>query len=326
MLSKSLLLFLAVYILSDFSYGQKDKKFFRKDYTYIESVQSFYKIHSVARTWNEAKRMCAQEGAMLYYAENVEEREAVASFWNRTQPLMPWVFVGLTDQMAEGIFKTVDGKSISEVYSRWQRFQPDNHQGNEDCVHMDLIGTMNDYRCDSNAKFICKKTLESLEWDYNCNMPNSNYIYNQDIGKCYKLHTTPMNWADAYTMCQIELTSLAVVNNRMEADYLVKLTETIPEPLVAKQYQQGIYHVGFHNRFQEGWQTAEGTKMNVDADLWFNNKLPQNHYAECGSMFFNGRLVSSSCNMESFFICEQQAIPTNNTSTTEENEENFMQL
>ncbi|KAJ8725868.1 hypothetical protein PYW08_004051 [Mythimna loreyi] len=324
MFSKSLLFFLVIYTFSDLSYGQKDKKFFRKDYTYIESVQSFYKIHSVAKTFNNAKQMCAQEGAMLYYAENVEEMNAVASFWNRTQPNLPWVFVGLTDQMAEGFFETVDRRPISEVYSRWQRFQPDNHLNNEDCVHMDLIGTMNDYKCDSKTKFICKKTLQSLQWNYNCNMPNLDYIYNQDIGKCYKLHRTPMTWADAYAMCQIESTSLAVINNQMEADYLAKLTKTTPEPMVAEQYQQGIYHVGFHNRFREGWQTVEGTPMNVDADIWYKNKLPQNCYEECGSMFFNGRLVTTDCNMKSFFICEQKAIATTSTTTTEPNEESYM--
>nr|QWY13104.1 IML7 [Mythimna separata] len=279
--SKTLLVFLVVCFLSEFSYGQRDKKFFRKDYTYIESEQSFYKVHLVANTFNEAKRICALEGSMLFYAEDVKEFKAVASFWQRTQPHIPWVFVGLSDQMSEGIFETVDRRPMSEVYNNWQRNQPSDELNNEDCVHMDLIGTMNDYRCDSKTKFICKKTLQSLEWNNNCNMSNSDYIYNQDIGKCYKLHTTPMNWTDAYAACRIESTSLALINNRMEADYLAKLTENTPEPLVSEQYLQGVYHVGFHNRFLEGWQTVEGTPMNVDAELWFNNKLPQNHYEEC---------------------------------------------
>ncbi|KAJ8722599.1 hypothetical protein PYW07_003779 [Mythimna separata] len=303
-----------------------DEKIFRKDYTYIGSEESFYKIHTVERTFTDAKRMCVLEGATLYYAENVKEVNAVAAFWNRTQPGIPSVFVGLTDLMAEGLFETVDGRPIFEVYNKWQSSQPDNFNYNEDCVQMDLAGTMRDCKCDSQANFICKKSLQSLTWNQNCNMPNLDYTYNKDIGKCYKLHTTPMNWTDAYAMCRTELTSLAIISNRMEAEYLGRLTKSTPKPRVSGKYQKGLYHVGFHNRFNEGWQTVAGTPMNVDAELWFDGNQPdENNYEECISMFFNGLLINTSCNMKSLFICEQNIIPTSN-STSDLSEENYMLL
>lgn len=327
MLPKYLLVFLAVYFISDLSYGQKDKKFFRKDYTYIESEQSFYKIHTTGRTFAEAKRMCDREGATLYYAENVAEVNAVASFWIRNQPAIPWVFVGLTDEMAEGLFETIDRRPITEVYSRWQRFKPDNAGGNEDCVHMDVEGTMNDYLCDSKANFICKKTLQSLQWNNDCNMPYLDYTKNMDTGKCYKLHTTPLNWADAYATCRTEYTSLAVISNRMEADHLAKLTNTAPKLRLSEQYQRGIYHMGFHNKFKNGWQTVEGTPMNVDTNAWFDNYRPDgNHNEECGSMFFNGRLINTDCNTKSLFICEHKVdsgAGANSTTAINDNEENY---
>lgn len=65
-------------------------------------------MHSTARTFADAKRMCALEGASLYYAENADEVNAVATFWSGNQPSIPWVFVGLTDEMAEGLFETID--------------------------------------------------------------------------------------------------------------------------------------------------------------------------------------------------------------------------
>ncbi|KAJ8722603.1 hypothetical protein PYW07_003783 [Mythimna separata] len=231
-----------------------------------------------------------------------------------------------TDLMAEGLFETVDGRPIFEVYNKWQSSQPDNFNYNEDCVQMDLAGTMRDCKCDSQANFICKKSLQSLTWNQNCNMPNLDYTYNKDIGKCYKLHTTPMNWTDAYAMCRTELTSLAIISNRMEAEYLGRLTESTPKPRVCGKYQKGLYHVGFHNRFNEGWQTVAGTPMNVDAELWFDGNQPdENNYEECISMFFNGLLINTSCNMKSLFICEQNIIPTSN-STSDLSEENYMLL
>ena len=87
---------------------QHDVKFFREDYTYIESEESFYKIHTTQQYFADAEQACALEEASLFYAENIDEVNAVVSFWNRTQPLISRIFVGLSERMAEGLFETVD--------------------------------------------------------------------------------------------------------------------------------------------------------------------------------------------------------------------------
>ena len=85
------------------------------------------------------------------------------------------------------------------------------------------------------------------------------YAYNAKSGSCYKLHATPLNWTDAYNVCSAEQSYLAVLNNWMEVDELVKLTETGPKDWIAGSYLRGMYHVGFHNRFNDGWSTVKGT-------------------------------------------------------------------
>ena len=96
-------------VLFIFIDGQKDKDFFRKDYTYIETVNSFYKIHTTPQNWSDAKLQCDEEGASLFYPENDVEQNAVLSFRNTTQPSVKWVFVGISDLMTEGVFETIDG-------------------------------------------------------------------------------------------------------------------------------------------------------------------------------------------------------------------------
>ncbi|KAJ8722625.1 hypothetical protein PYW07_003805 [Mythimna separata] len=60
-----------------------------------------------------------------------------------------------------------------------------------------------------------------------------------------------------------------------------------------------------NGKFNEGWQTVKGTRMNVDREAWFDNYQPDgDSNGECGSMFFNGRLINTACEMKSFFICE----------------------
>lgn len=87
---------------------QRDKKFFRKDYTFLEATNTFYKIHTIQRSWADAKKICKLEGASFYYAENDDEAKVVLDFWHQTQPL-PRVWVGISDLVAKGVFETYDG-------------------------------------------------------------------------------------------------------------------------------------------------------------------------------------------------------------------------
>ncbi|KAJ8725737.1 hypothetical protein PYW08_003920 [Mythimna loreyi] len=308
MFPKTFLLILFLNFVS-YSYGQKAKKFFRKDYTYLEEVKSFYKIHATPRGWSDAKQVCALEAATFFYPENDEEARVVLSFWKENKPKIKQIWIGISDLLVEGVFKTVDGRPISEVYTNWAFSEPNDHGRNEDCVHLNLDnGQINDFICGVHNYFICKKSLDTLEWNFNCDMPNLDYTLSSDIGKCYKLHTTPLKWNEAYAICELEQSSLAVINNKRERDFLVKLAESTPRPRVKTQYQRGIYHLGFHNKLNQGWQTVKGTPLNVENDAWFDNyepDLPIDH-DECGSMFYTGRLINTDCDMKSFYICEHQ--------------------
>ena len=88
---------------------ESDEEFSWKDYTYIEAVKRFYKIHTAPQNWFHAKLECEEEGASLFYPENDDEQNAVMSFRNTTQPDVKWVFMGISDLSSEGVFQTVDG-------------------------------------------------------------------------------------------------------------------------------------------------------------------------------------------------------------------------
>ncbi|KAJ8722596.1 hypothetical protein PYW07_003776 [Mythimna separata] len=317
MFSKTLLLLLVVYFLSDVSHGQRDKKFFRDDYHYIEATDSFYKIHgSKQNNWHQAKRLCALEGASLFYAENEEEAKAVISFWNTTQPQVPSINVGLHDIETEGIFETIDGKLISEVYNNWLQGEP-NNSGDEDCVDMFRNGDLNDWPCTYGSAFICKKSLQTVQWNSQCNMSNLDYTLATNISKCYKVHTTPLNWDEAYATCRAEQSSLAIVNDQEELDYLAKLSDAAPKRKIAANYQKGIFHLGFHNKYDEGWQTVKGSPMTNDR-LWWGNEQPDlDDGKKCGSMFYTGLLSNVNCDTKSFFICEHEL------NSSDENEEEY---
>ncbi|CAH0604796.1 unnamed protein product [Chrysodeixis includens] len=297
MCSKTTFVAVIVCILLDVSYGQRDRKFFRKDYTFLEATNTFYKIHTIQRSWAEAKKICKLEGASFYYAESDEEAKVVLDHWHQTQPL-PRVWIGVSDLVAKGVFETYDGIPISEVYHNWAPGEPNDNGGFEDCVIMRRDGTLNDVKCEKHS-FICKKKLQFLEWNTKCNMPNPDYKFIKDVGKCYKFHNTAMTWTEAYAACSAEQAYLAIINNQVEADYL-ELLANIP----GNEETEAV-HLGFHNRDGEGWQTVRGTTLEESGYVrWGANQPDGGDRQQCGSMFYNGRLNDISCDAKCNFICE----------------------
>ncbi|CAD0196873.1 unnamed protein product [Chrysodeixis includens] len=293
--------------------GQRDKKFFRKDYTYLEASESFYKVHTLHKTWAEAKKACRAEGTTLFYPENEQEANAVVSFWNSTQPFQ-FIYIGISDLVAKGVFETVDGLPISDVYNKWGPGEPNDAGGIEDCVVLTKdTGHLNDDSCHKRAPFICKKTLVSLEWNQQCDMPNPSYIFNQQLGRCYRLHTKPLNWTDAHAACHAEQGYLAVINSQEEADYLVQLTQT-PVKKVSGNFMRGAVHLGFHNRGDEGWQTVRGSSLEDSGySCWGSNQPDGDEKEQCGSMFYNGHLNDISCSTRCFYICEHEVDTLSNS-------------
>ncbi|CAB3254834.1 unnamed protein product [Arctia plantaginis] len=309
MCSKNVFVLLFAVFVLNYADGQRDKKFFRKDYKYLEATQSFYKIHTLHRTWKDAKQMCALEGASLFYPEDDNEAQTVLAFWNTTQPFR-WVFIGISDLIAKGVFETIDGIPVSDVYNNWGPGEPNDANGNEDCVILRRDGTLNDDRCFAKYPFICKKSLVSLEWNQECNMPNLDYTFNEKLGRCYKFHLKPLNWTEAYAVCSTEQAYLAVINTQAEADYLVAMTESAPKNQVTGDFMAGAVLLGFHDRSDEGWQTVRGTSL---ADSGYANwgygqpdGATRGVDERCGSMFYNGHLNDIRCDRKCFFICEHE--------------------
>lgn len=48
------------------------------------------------------------EGATLFYADDKVEFDVVTKFWKEKQRFA-WIFIGISDLIAKGVFETVDG-------------------------------------------------------------------------------------------------------------------------------------------------------------------------------------------------------------------------
>ncbi|KAF9790181.1 hypothetical protein SFRURICE_010841 [Spodoptera frugiperda] len=296
-------------------------------------------VHLPEMTWFEAKRICALEDASLFYPQNEEEAKDVLLFIKNTKLPIHSIYLSLNDLDIEGVFKTIDGnwlthyftysfyftqcfmknqlmtatsyttkrKPISDVYNKWGPGEPNNNKGEEDCVVLFENGQFNDVNCNNMKHFVCKKPLEAVTWNSRCNMSNSGYIFSEETGNCYKLHTKPLNWIDAYATCLLERTTLAVIDSPSERDFLANLAIRAATHLISETYQKGIFHLGFHNRHNTGWTTVRGNPIVTDNEYWWGGHYPgEECNNKCGGMFYDGYLVNNDCEVKSFFICEHQ--------------------
>ena len=92
-------------------------------------------------------------------------KNKVRTHWVTSFQITQWVntssyyFIGLTDLNVEGTFVWGSGRPLSvDVAAHWKSGEPNNHNGNQHCVHVDDF-EMWDVKCHSTYRFVCQKRL-----------------------------------------------------------------------------------------------------------------------------------------------------------------------
>ncbi|XP_068629370.1 macrophage mannose receptor 1-like [Battus philenor] len=296
---------LTLFLLFIVSQAHCQSNFFRDDYHYIENLNSFYKIHTIQKTWKEAMERCDLEGAFLFYPETHEEVDLVTRYWNETQPF-DIIYIGISDLAAKEVYTTVDGVPIKHVYNYWAPGQPDNREGDENCLVLTRDGTLKDEQCLKKYPFICKKTKGSVKWNEECQVPDPAYVYNNEVGRCYKFHDTPLNWKDAALVCDIEQSYLAIINSETEAKYLANITKNAFNDIVITPDSCNTVALGINYSDSKGWLTIQGEKVEESGYNQWAGKQPHGTEKLCGSMNHNGLLTDIHCESKCYFICEHE--------------------
>ncbi|KAM9363506.1 C-type lectin domain family 4 member E-like [Symphorus nematophorus] len=121
---------------------------------WIRFGKSCYFISTSSKNWSDSKKFCKDRDAHLVIISNDEEQKFVSSLKQR-------VWIGLTDEETEGVWKWVDGTEVTKKY--WGNKQPDNAGKGEHCVEIYTVfgpfKNWNDMRCWTKSNFICEKIL-----------------------------------------------------------------------------------------------------------------------------------------------------------------------
>ncbi|KPJ05052.1 Macrophage mannose receptor 1 [Papilio xuthus] len=283
--------------------------FFRNDYKYLRHKDSFYKAHPVPMQWESARRKCIMEGASLFYPEDEDEVHEVTRYLNQTQPWFQYMFVGISTRLASGLYMTVDGETIRNVFNEWYRKVPSGANGRNSCVTLSREGFLNDIKCSEERPFVCKKKAASIEWSKDCDVPYKDYIYNADTGSCYKFHLQRLNWREAVEACDDEQAKLAIINTVEEANYLVNISNNTPKDMVRGWYLCPYVHLGYnYDATENDWRTITGEPIRNVFNKWYR-KVPSgaNGRNSCVTLSREGFLNDIKCSEERPFVCKKKA-------------------
>ncbi|XP_045156976.1 ladderlectin-like isoform X2 [Mercenaria mercenaria] len=124
--------------------------------TWIPYKGSCYIFVATKNTFSRSELHCLSLGANLVHIENELENEFIRSQLRTLKETTYWI--GLTDAGTEGIFNWVDDNSTAS-FTGWEKAQPDNSEGKEDCVHIrhTYSYNWNDAQCTSSYNSICEK-------------------------------------------------------------------------------------------------------------------------------------------------------------------------
>ncbi|XP_027001323.1 CD209 antigen-like protein 2 isoform X2 [Tachysurus fulvidraco] len=125
-------------------------------------MSSFYYVSAERKNWFDSRAECTKNGADLVIIESKEEQDFINVLRSGKS-----AWIGLRDQVTEGTWKWVDNTSLTTSY--WWSQEPNNLNGDEDCVEIgtvpdgrpvtDSSNTWNDHSCHGSLFWICEKSF-----------------------------------------------------------------------------------------------------------------------------------------------------------------------
>ncbi|CAG4979142.1 unnamed protein product [Parnassius apollo] len=277
------------------------------DYMWAHTFKTFYRLHDLATNWEQARQICEAEGTSLLVPGSLEEVENIKLLISNMKSYYTAIFIGIHDQFSEGDFVTIRGEPItgSILELLWDDGRPDNRNYSEDCVVMTREGLLDDRPCYDIYPFVCKILGTKSTYNKMCDGFDVGYKLH-DNKKCYKFHTEPLSWHDAYLVCMLEEGRLCIINTPEEANFVVSMlgeniNNNAPEP--------EILHIGFSDlMFPFQYRTITGETLEQAgysswSPLQEGKRKPKEN--RCGAISRTGFLQTTSCLNPAMFLCEK---------------------
>ncbi|CAH2050273.1 unnamed protein product, partial [Iphiclides podalirius] len=241
---------------------------FRTDYMWAHAFKTFYRLHDLSTTWHQARQICEAEGTSLLVPGSIEEMENLKLLLSNMKAHYTAIFIGIHDQFSEGDFVTTKGEPITDTILDllWADGRPDQSNGTDKCLVMTREGLFDNRPCNDMYPFVCKILGNQSRYNEKCDGYDVGYVPHEN-GKCYKFHSEPLSWHDAYLVCMLEEGRLCIINSAEEASLVVNI---LGEHLNNIAPDSTILHIGFSDlMFPFQYRTIAGeTLEQAGYSLW----------------------------------------------------------
>ena len=242
---------------------------------------------SATGTWAAQKTYCESLGGWLAIVNTATDNTALVN----ARPSSEEFFIGLNDISVEGTYRWVDGSVVS--YTAWSTGEPNNLNGDEDCIAIKINGLWNDKSCTASpSKAICET--------YTCPV---GYV-NAGGGKCLYYLTTADTWTNQKKNCENLGGTLAMVKSLKENAFIH-----------SKKPSGTNYWIGFNDIATEGsfkWPD----ESSANAFTYWDSGEPNNGNGDedCVTYWGGDRWNDYKCSNLLPAVCEVWKCPTGFTS------------
>ncbi|XP_049841614.1 uncharacterized protein LOC126291924 [Schistocerca gregaria] len=246
------------------------------------------RLSRIFKPWAAAKKTCEDERANLAVPTGHHNYDGLKQIFAEVKGVS-YAYLGITDRAKEGEFVDIHGRPVPALPSLLRRA----HTGSadEDCVILDRDGFTDVVSCQNPAPFFCERPLS-------VGVPDS-YVWIEDAGRFYKVHTERKAHAQAASACRSENATLAVADTSLRADAVLSLLQ----PKIQ------LYLMGFTDKAVEGdFITETGRHLkDMEFQVWKAGE-PKNKTREdtedCLALSDRGFYDDVHCDLELPFVCE----------------------
>ncbi|KAJ8727842.1 hypothetical protein PYW08_016227 [Mythimna loreyi] len=258
-------------------------------FVYDIKAGGWLKPHSLPATWIDAFLECQNEDSVLASPLNKGLAETLRTQIGQLQGSD--IYLGVHDFHSKGLFVSVEGVPLSAMDLRLD--SQNDEEGHLDCLTMSANGSVHYSSCSHPLPFICYRHDNEFinECDYE-------YQYNEQMGRCYKVHVQEEAWTRAYEICASEGGHLVILNDEEEAKIVKNMFPA----------NEGIqFHIGLRAWGPERiWTTIHGESINDVFNHW-NTSQPDNWYGsqDRASYLRNGYMDDVQPWTVAMFVCEK---------------------
>ncbi|XP_076322036.1 macrophage mannose receptor 1-like [Tachypleus tridentatus] len=243
-----------------------------------------------------ARDYCMSHNYQLIRITDVRTHQILKELLSDSNITFNGLWVGLTDEQKERVFKFTDGQTAPYLPELWLDGQPDNGANHIDnCARMKSSEfLLADFHCSKTEGAICEASLEKL---LEC---KSGYTLFKST--CYKVFDNTKKFDEAKRVCENEGGMLVRVPDRELWEFL--------KQLISKDDKS--YWIGMTDQAQEGtWLYINGTEVPqsfFDADLWEEGEPNDDNNQDCCEMDNNAefKIMDLDCRQDIGFICETE--------------------